>query len=211
MIMDLTKEEMIENQLKRRGIKDPDVLQAMREVDRELFIPQEMRDEAYNDGPLPIGKGQTISQPYIVAYMAQELKLKPDDIVLEIGTGCGYNAAVMSKLVKHVYSIEVIEWLAEYAKENLDAAGIENISTRWGDGYKGWPEEAPFDAIVLTAAPPAIPGPLKQQLKIGGRLLAPVGVNRQSLNLLKRTGQKTFIGKELILVSFVPMTGEAQK
>ncbi len=209
--MDLTKEEMIENQLKRRGIKDPDVLQAMREVDRELFIPQEMRDEAYNDGPLPIGKGQTISQPYIVAYMAQELKLKPDDIVLEIGTGCGYNAAVMSKLVKHVYSIEVIEWLAEYAKENLDAAGIENISTRWGDGYKGWPEEAPFDAIVLTAAPPAIPGPLKQQLKIGGRLLAPVGVNRQSLNLLKRTGQKTFIGKELILVSFVPMTGEAQK
>lgn len=209
--MEDRKEEMIENQLKRRGINDPNVLQAMREVDRELFIPPEMRDKAYFDGPLPIGKGQTISQPYIVAYMAQELKLKPDDIVLEIGTGCGYNAAVMSKLVKHVYSIEVIEWLAEYAKENLAATGIENISTRYGDGYKGWPEEAPFDAIALTAAPPAIPGPLKQQLKIGGRLLAPVGVTRQSLNLLERTGQETFKEKELLLVSFVPMTGEAQK
>lgn len=211
MIMDVTKEEMIENQLIRRGIKDPDVLQAMREIDRELFIPEDMRDKAYYDGPLPIGKGQTISQPYIVAYMAQELKLKPDDIVLEIGTGCGYNAAVMSKLVSHVYSIEVIEWLAEYAKENLETAGIENISTRWGDGYKGWPEEAPFDAIILTAAPPAIPEPLKEQLKIGGRLLAPVGVTRQSLNLLTRTGQDTFIEKELILVSFVPMTGRAQQ
>ncbi|MGM1056777.1 MAG: protein-L-isoaspartate(D-aspartate) O-methyltransferase [Bacteroidota bacterium] len=209
--MDVTKEEMIENQLIRRGIKDPDVLQAMREIDRELFIPEEMRDKAYYDGPLPIGKGQTISQPYIVAYMAQELKLKPDDIVLEIGTGCGYNAAVMSKLVSHVYSIEVIEWLAEYAKENLETAGIENISTRWGDGYKGWPEEAPFDAIILTAAPAAIPEPLKEQLKIGGRLLAPVGVTRQSLNLLTRTGQDTFIEKELILVSFVPMTGRAQQ
>ncbi|MFO8145793.1 MAG: protein-L-isoaspartate(D-aspartate) O-methyltransferase [Gillisia sp.] len=209
--MDVTKEEMIENQLIRRGIKDPDVLQAMREIDRELFIPEEMRDKAYYDGPLPIGKGQTISQPYIVAYMAQELKLKPDDIVLEIGTGCGYNAAVMSKLVSHVYSIEVIEWLAEYAKENLETAGIENISTRWGDGYKGWPEEAPFDAIILTAAPPAIPEPLKEQLKIGGRLLAPVGVTRQSLNLLTRTGKDTFIEKELILVSFVPMTGRAQQ
>lgn len=211
MIMYVTKEQMIENQLKRRGIKDPVVLQAMREVDRELFIPEEVRDEAYYDGPLPIGRGQTISQPYIVAYMAQELKLKPDDIVLEIGTGCGYNAAVISKIVKKVYSIEVIDWLAEYAKENLEAAGIKNVSTRLGDGFKGWPEEAPFNAIALTAAPPAIPSPLKQQLEIGGRLLAPVGVTRQSLNLLTRTGQDTFKEKELILVSFVPMTGRAQQ
>jgi protein-L-isoaspartate(D-aspartate) O-methyltransferase len=209
--MEFTKDEMIENQLKRRGVKDPAVLQAMREVDRELFIPEEMRDKAYYDGPLPIGKGQTISQPFIVAYMAQELKLKPDDIVLEIGTGCGYNAAVMSKLVKYVYSIEVIEWLQEYATENLAAAGIENVSTRHGDGYKGWPENAPYDAIALTAAPPAIPAPLKNQLKIGGRLLAPVGVTRQSLNLIERTGQETFKEKELLLVSFVPMTGKAQK
>ena len=211
MIMDRTKDEMIENQLKRRGIEDPEVLQAMREVDRELFIPEDMRHKAYYDGPLPIGKGQTISQPFIVAYMAQELNLNPDDIVLEIGTGCGYNAAVMSKLVNHVYSIEVIDWLAEYAKENLKAAGIENISTRLRDGYKGWPEKGPFDAIALTAAPPSIPEPLKQQLKNGGRLLAPVGVKRQSLKLLERTGQDTFKEKELLLVSFVPMTGEAQK
>lgn len=209
--MEDRKEEMIENQLKRRGIIDPDVLQAMWDVDRELFIPEEMREKAYFDGPLPIGKGQTISQPYIVAYMAQELKLNKDDVVLEIGTGCGYNAAVLSKLVKHVYSIEVIEWLAEYAKENLAVAGIENITTRWADGYKGWPEQAPFDAIALTAAPPSIPAPLKQQLKTGGRLLAPVGVKRQSLNLLERTGQETFKEKELLLVSFVPMTGEAQR
>lgn len=209
--MEDRKEEMIENQLKRRGITDPDVLQAMWDVDRELFIPEEMREKAYFDGPLPIGKGQTISQPYIVAYMAQELKLNKDDVVLEIGTGCGYNAAVLSKLVKHVYSIEVIEWLAEYAKENLAVAGIENITTRWADGYKGWPEQAPFDAIALTAAPPSIPAPLKQQLKTGGRLLAPVGVKRQSLNLLERTGQETFKEKELLLVSFVPMTGEAQR
>ncbi len=209
--MEDMKERMIEDQLKRRGINDPDVLQAMREVDRELFIPPEVRDKAYFDGPLPIGKGQTISQPYIVAYMAQELKLKPDDAVLEIGTGCGYNAAVMSKLVKHVYTIEVIQWLAEYARENLAAAGIENISTRWGDGYDGWPEEAPFDAIALTAAPPAIPETLKQQLKIGGRLLAPVGVSRQSLTLLERTGRESFKEKQLLLVSFVPMTGEGRK
>ena len=209
--MYVTKEQMIENQLKRRGIKDPFVLQAMREIDRVFFIPEEVRDEAYYDGPLPIGRGQTISQPYIVAYMAQELKLQPDDIVLEIGTGCGYNAAVISKIVKKVYSIEVIDWLAEYAKKNLAAAGITNVTTRLGDGFKGWPEKAPFDAIMLTAAPPAIPAPLKQQLKIGGRLLAPVGINRQSLTLVERTGQNTFKEKELILVSFVPMTGRAQQ
>lgn len=209
--MYVTKEQMIETQLKRRGIKDPVVLQAMREVDREFFIPEEVRDEAYYDGPLPIGRGQTISQPYIVAYMAQELKLQPDDIVLEIGTGCGYNAAVISKIVKKVYSIEVIDWLAEYAKKNLAAAGITNVTTRLGDGFKGWPEKAPFDAIMLTAAPPAIPSPLKQQLKIGGRLLAPVGINRQSLTLVERTGHETFKEKELILVSFVPMTGRAQQ
>lgn len=208
--MDDSKEKMIEDQLKRRGINDSNVLQAMREVDRELFIPPEVREKAYFDGPLPIGKGQTISQPYIVAYMAQELKLKPNYVVLEIGTGCGYNAAVMSKLVKHVYSIEVIEWLAEYARENLAAAGIENISTRWGDGYDGWPEEAPFDSIALTAAPPAIPETLKQQLKIGGRLLAPVGVTRQSLTLYEKTGRENFKEKQLLLVSFVPMTGEGR-
>lgn len=209
--MNVSREEMIENQLIRRGISDPKVLQAMREIDRALFIPKEMKEFAYEDRPLSIGNGQTISQPFIVAYMAQELKLNPEDVILEIGTGCGYNAAIMANIVNHVYSIEVIEWLEEYASENLKKAEIKNVTTRCGDGYKGWPEKAPFDAITLTAAPPYIPQPLKKQLAIGGRLLAPVGRTRQQLKLLEKTGDDTFIENRLLMVSFVPMTGEAQK
>lgn len=208
--MGTTKEEMIERQLKRRGITDPKVLEAMWEVDRSCFVPVDMQDQTYEDRPLPIGRGQTISQPYIVAYMAQELKLNPNAVVMEVGTGCGYNAAVLSRIVKYVYSVEIIEWLAGLARHNLDSAGIENVSTRFGDGYQGWPEKAPFDAIVLTAAPPAIPEPLKQQLKIGGRLLAPVGTNHQKLVLLEKTGESRFNERTLLLVSFVPMTGKAQ-
>lgn len=209
--MKVTREEMIENQLIKKGICDLEVLQAMREIDRALFIPDEMKEFAYEDRPLNIGNGQTISQPFIVAYMAQELKLKPEDVILEIGTGCGYNAAIMANIVKHVYSIEVIEWLEEYACENLEKAGIKNVTTRYGDGFKGWPDKAPIDAISLTAAPPSIPEPLKKQLKTGGRLLAPVGTFRQQLRLLERTGDDTFIENRLLMVSFVPMTGEAQK
>lgn len=209
--MHTTKEEMIERHLKRRGITDPRVLDAMWQVDRSLFVPEEMKPQAYEDKPLPIGKDQTISQPYIVAYMAQELALGPEDVVMEVGTGCGYNAAVLSKIVKHVYSVEIIEWLARLAKENLENAGIKNVSTRYGDGYKGWPEKAPFDATVLTAAPPYIPEPLKRQLKMRGRLLAPVGSTTQKLVLLERTGEDRFDERTLLLVSFVPMTGEAQK
>ncbi len=209
--MKVSREEMIENQLIRRGISDPGVLKAMGEVDRELFIPDKMKKFAYEDRPLNIGKGQTISQPFIVAYMAQELKLNREDIILEIGTGCGYNAAVMANIVKNVYSIEVIEWLAENARENLKKAGIKNVTTRFGDGFNGWPEKAPFEGISLTAAPPSIPLPLKKQLTIGGRLLAPVGRLRQQLKLLERTGDDTFIENRLLMVSFVPMTGEAQE
>lgn len=205
-----TKEEMIQVQLVNRGIRDERVLEAMREIDRSLFVPEEIREHSYEDRPLPIGKGQTISQPYIVAYMAQELDLQPDDIVLEIGTGCGYNAAVLSRLVKHVYSIEVVEWLSELAVENISKTGIENITTKFADGYKGWEEQAPFDAIILTAAPPTIPEPLKQQLTIGGKLLAPVGTLRQQLKLLTRTGENDFEERSLLPVSFVPMTGKAQ-
>ncbi|WP_372917993.1 protein-L-isoaspartate(D-aspartate) O-methyltransferase [Salegentibacter sp.] len=205
-----TKEQMIEEQLKRRGIKDEKVLKAMEEVDRKLFVPEEFQDKAYEDGPLPIGRGQTISQPYIVAYMAQELKLNPNDKVLEIGTGCGYNAAVLSKLAAQVYSIEIVDWLGELAKENLDKTNIKNITTKTGDGYKGWPEEAPFDAIILTAAPASIPEPLKEQLKEGGRLLTPVGTTIQRLILLEKTGENTFKKESLLPVSFVPMTGKAQ-
>lgn len=208
--MYVTKEKMIEDQLKRRGIKDPRVLQAMQEVDRKDFIPGEMKSRAYEDGPLPIGEGQTISQPYIVAYMAQELKLNPEDKVLEIGTGCGYNAAVLSRLAGHVYSIEIVEWLADLARENLEKTGIKNISTRKADGFKGWPEEAPFDAVILTAAPASIPEPLKEQLKEGGRLLTPVGTSVQRLILLEKTGKNLFKEENLLPVSFVPMTGKAQ-
>ncbi len=209
--MSTSREELIEMDLKGKGITDPDVIDAMYEVDRTLFVPEDLQAKAYENRPLPIGKGQTISQPYIVAYMAQKLKLEPDDKVLEVGTGCGYNAAVLSRLVDHVYSVEIIEWLAHLAKENLKKTGFQNISTRLGDGYQGWPEKAPFDAIFLTAAPPQIPEPLKQQLKIGGKLLAPVGTNYQKLILLERTAEDSFQEKSLLPVSFVPMTGEAQR
>ena len=209
--MNTTKEEMIEKQLKRRGVTDPRVIQAMWEVDRSLFVPEDMKQHAYEDRPLPIGREQTISQPYIVGYMAQELALGPEDVVLEVGTGCGYNAAVLSRIVKHVYSIEIIEWLASLARENLHNAGIDNVSASYGDGYKGWPEKAPFDATMLTAAAPEIPEPLKRQLKIKGRLLAPVGRANQKLVLLERTGENSFEERTLLLVSFVPMTGEAQR
>ena len=209
--MGTKKEEMMERQLIARGISDPKVLDAMWEVDRADFVPADMQQHAYEDRPLPIGRDQTISQPYIVAYMAQELKLGPDDIVMEVGTGCGYNAAVLSRIVKHVYSLEIIEWLASLAENNLRRAGIDNVTSRYGDGYQGWPEKAPFDATVLTAAPPAIPEPLKQQLKVGGRLLAPVGTKQQKLVLLEKTGKDFFNEKTLLLVSFVPMTGEAQR
>ena len=205
------KKEMIENQLKSQGITDDAVLDAIREVDRALFVPEDMKPHAYEDRPLPIGKDQTISQPYIVAYMAQELGLGQEDVVLEVGTGCGYNAAVLSKIASRVYSVEIIEWLAELAKENLQKTKINNIHTKAGDGFAGWPEMAPFDAIILTAAPPQIPEPLKKQLKIGGRLLAPIGRLSQKLIMVTRTGEDNYNQKELLPVKFVPMTGKAQK
>ena len=206
-----TKQEMIERQLKGRGISDPDVLTAMEEVDRRLFVPEDMQHKAWEDRPLPIGKNQTISQPYIVAYMAEQLQLQKDEKVLEVGTGCGYNAAVISRLVDHVYSIEIIEWLSILAKENLAKTGYDNITTKHGDGYSGWKEFSPFDAIFLTAAPLSIPKPLKDQLKVGGRLLAPVGRMNQKLVMLYKTGEDEFDEKTLLPVRFVPMTGRADK
>lgn len=203
-----TKEKMIEVHLKGRDIDDFRVLNAMEAVDRTLFVPEELEERAYEDGPLPIGKEQTISQPYIVAYMAQALQLWTDDKVLEIGTGCGYSAAVLSHLADKVYSVEIIQWLAHLAKENLNKTDIDNIETRFGNGYHGWPEEAPFDAIQLTAAPPRIPETLKRQLKIGGRLLAPVGESSQVLMLVHRRGENTFDEESLMKVNFVQMTKE---
>ncbi len=206
----ITKEEMIRHHLQGRDIRDPEVIRAMEEVDRKAFVPEELKPYAYEDGPLPIGRGQTISQPYIVAYMAQHLDLKKEDVILEIGSGCGYNAAVLSRLVTKVYSIEIIKWLAELARTNLEKAGIKNVCTRYGDGHKGWPEKAPFDKIILTASTPNIPESLKEQLKISGRLMAPVSNSYQNLVIMEKKEQDEFCMKELIPVRFVPMTQETE-
>ena len=202
---------MVERHLRARGIHDEDVLDAMLEVDRAAFVPEDLRDRAYEDRPLPIGKGQTISQPYIVAYMIENLGVRAGDRVLEIGSGCGYNAAVLSRIAGHVFSIEIVDWLTDIARSNLNAAGIRNVTVRHGDGFCGWPEEAPFDAVILTAAPAEIPAPLKEQLRIGGRLLAPVGSESQQLILLEKTGEGEFERRELLPVRFVPMTGKADE
>ncbi len=206
----ITQSEMIEYQLKSRGISHPAVLQAIRDVDRTLFVPSNLRHRAYEDGPLPIGKSQTISQPFIVAFMAQVLDLNCDENVLEIGSGCGYNAAVLSRLSANVYSIEIIEQLHEMARKNLTLAGVTNVYTTLGDGIDGWPDAAPFDAIVLTAAPRSIPESLKFQLRKGGRLLAPKGEKSQHLVLTERISETDFIETILMTVRFVPMTGKAK-
>ncbi len=206
-----TKEKMIEQHLMGRDITDERVLSAMQKVERKVFVPNGLKYRAYEDSPLPIGHGQTISQPYIVAYMAQILEPQPHEKVLEVGSGCGYNAAVLANLSAHVYSVEVIEWLADLAKMNLRDAGIENVSVKYGDGYHGWQENAPFDKIMLTAATPQIPEMLKEQLKIGGKILAPVSNSYQKLILLEKMGTNEFKEHNLIYVRFVPMTGESQR
>jgi len=206
-----TKKNMIEDQLKGRDISDERVLDAMQNIDRELFIPDEYKAEAYRDGPLPIGRGQTISQPYIVAYMAQVLKPGPEDKVLEVGSGCGYNAAVLSQLCHEVYSVEIVEWLAGFARENLKSAGIENVKVRYGDGYEGWEEKGPFDRIMLTATAPHIPEALKNQLKVGGKILGPVSNAFEKLMILEKVGEDEFKKHNLIPVRFVPMTGKARE
>lgn len=205
------KELMIEEQLMGRDIHDKKVLDAMRAVDRELFVPDQVKAMAYDDTALPIGREQTISQPYIVAYMAQVMELQADYEILEVGSGCGYNAAVLSRLVSHVYSLEIVEWLAEQARENLEKAGIPNVTIRFGDGFQGWPEKAPFDRIMLTAATHYIPDPLKEQLKTGGKILAPVTDSYQKLVLIEKKSETEFEEHNLIPVRFVPMTGGTEK
>jgi len=169
-----------------------------------------MRYFAYDDSPLPIGNGQTISQPYIVAYMTDLAEPKATDKALEIGTGCGYQAAVLSQVVNHLYSIEIVEPLAEQAKQTLERLGYPNISLRCGDGYEGWPEEAPFDIILLTAAPPKVPQTLFDQLKVGGRLVAPVGTWDQTIVRWTKLSDTEYKQEDFIPVRFVPMTGKAQ-
>jgi protein-L-isoaspartate(D-aspartate) O-methyltransferase len=202
---------MVSSQIEARGVRDARVLQAMREVPRDRFVPEAQRASAYEDRPLPIGHGQTISQPYIVARMSELARVKPGDVVLEVGTGSGYQAAVLAQMGAKVFSIEIIEPLADRAKTILSELGYaERVRVRHGDGYSGWPEHAPFDAILVTAAPPKIPEPLKQQLQVGGRLVIPVGKHFQSLLTVTRT-KEGFREESVIPVRFVPMTGKAQE
>ncbi|MFA4888550.1 MAG: protein-L-isoaspartate(D-aspartate) O-methyltransferase [Candidatus Omnitrophota bacterium] len=201
---DRQRDEMITKQIQQRGIKDTSVLAAMRKVKRHLFVPSRYKPLAYTDGPLPIGMGQTISQPYIVALMTELLHLKGNEKVLEIGTGSGYQAAILAELAKEVYSIEILEPLARQAEKLLTELGHRNIYVKAGDGFLGWPEQAPFDAIIVTCAPEEIPGPLIDQLSEGGRLVIPVGVDAQNLKLVRKIEGK-LITMDIIPVRFVPM------
>ncbi len=198
--------KMVETQIEARGVRDPRVVSAMKNVPRELFVPDDQRERAFFDGPLCIGHGQTISQPYIVAYMTEKLGVRPGDRVLEIGTGCGYQTAVLAELAGHVYTVEIVRPLAEKARRRLEQAGYDNISFLASDGTLGWKEESPFDAIMVTAAPPRIPGGLIQQLEDGGRMIVPVGELSQILYKITRRGDD-FEKKSLLGVRFVPMTG----
>ena len=198
------RRQMIKWQIKGRGVTDERVLRAMMKVQRHLFVPRKFREEAYRDTPLPIGYGQTISQPYIVAYMTEAARLEPNDRVLEIGTGSGYQAAVLSEIVREVYTVEILKPLAESAAKRLKQLGYKNVNAKRGDGYKGWPEHAPFDAIIVTAAPPEIPEELIKQLKTGGKMVVPVGSFFQEIYLITRT-KSGFEKKALMPVRFVPM------
>jgi protein-L-isoaspartate(D-aspartate) O-methyltransferase len=204
------RQEMVASQIAARGVKDERTLAAMRAVERHLFVPPESRAQAYEDHPLPIGHGQTISQPYIVAFMTEAAALRGGETVLEVGTGSGYQSAVLSEIAARVYSIEIVAPLAEASAALLKRLGRANVSVRAGDGYLGWPEAAPFDAILVTAAAPRIPEPLKQQLKEGGRLVVPVGDDWQELLVVTRRGER-YDEKRLIPVRFVPMTGKVRQ
>ncbi|MBN2516299.1 MAG: protein-L-isoaspartate(D-aspartate) O-methyltransferase [Deltaproteobacteria bacterium] len=204
------RKSMVDQQIKRRGVNDRDVLDAMLSVPRHLFVPEKSMYRAYNDSPLPIGYGQTISQPYIVAYMTEILNLDKDSVVLEVGTGSGYQAAILSVLVKKVYTIEIIPELAASASERLQRLEYNNIEVKNGDGYYGWPERAPFDAIIVTAAAGHVPPPLIEQLKNGGRMIIPVGgaFMTQSLVLVIKDETGNITTQNIMPVIFVPLTGD---
>ncbi len=209
--LDRLRQRMVEEQIRARGIGDERVLSAMAQVPRHLFVPDGERRQAYEDHPLPIGSGQTISQPYIVALMTSLLGLTPQSRVLEIGTGSGYQAAVLSRLAAEVYSVEIVPDLAARALGTLARLGYDNIHVRIADGYRGWSEAAPFDAIVLTAAPAAVPQPLLDQLKPGGRMVLPVGGIDQDLVLMTKGADGSLKRQTVLPVRFVPMTGEARQ
>jgi len=204
------RETMVSTQLEARDITDATVLAAMRKVPRHWFVPADLRFQAYDDGPLPIGEGQTISQPYIVAFMTEQLRLRGGEKVLEIGTGSGYQAAILGEICAEVYTIEIVDTLAKRSAALLQQMGYKNIHVRSGDGYRGWTEQAPFDAIMVTAAPDHVPQPLVDQLKIGGRMILPVGDFFQELRVIVKTEKGTY-DRDVLPVRFVPMTGEARK
>jgi protein-L-isoaspartate(D-aspartate) O-methyltransferase len=200
------RDRMVAEQIAARDVRDPRVLAAMRKVPRHEFVPERWRAHAYDDRPLPIGEDQTISQPYIVALMSELADVQPKDRVLEVGTGSGYQAAVLAELGADVYTIEIVEPLARRAAAAFERLGLRAVHTRHGDGYRGWPEAAPFDAIVVTAAPPEVPRALLAQLKPGGRLVIPVGGAEQELQVHERTADG-FRVRTVTPVRFVPMTG----
>ena len=198
---------MVETQAAARGVRDPGVLTAIRAVPRHEFVNPEFLDQAYADRPLPIGFGVTISQPYIVAYMTEALELLPSDRALEVGLGSGYQAAILAHLAGHVYSVEIVPELARRTLRLLNEIGITNVDVRLGDGRQGWPEEAPFDAIIATAAPDEVPRPLLDQLAPGGRMVIPLGGDVQELKRIRRSRDgQTFETESLMGVRFVPMT-----
>jgi protein-L-isoaspartate(D-aspartate) O-methyltransferase len=201
---------MVDTQLASRGISDPRVLAALRSVPRHRFVPPDLAARAYDDTALPIGFDQTISQPFVVAYMTQTLEVGSHQRVLEIGTGSGYQAAVLAQLAKEVYTIEIIPALAEQARRLLSGLGYGNIHVRAGDGYDGWPEHAPFDRIIVTAAPDHVPQPLVDQLAVGGRMILPVGTTRQRITILKKTTTGV-VSESSIDVRFVPLTRGARE
>ena len=208
---DERRARMVETQIVARGVRDARVLAAMRQVPRHLFVEAKDRAQAYEDHPLPIAGNQTISQPYIVALMTELADLTPNEKVLEIGTGSGYQSAVLSRLAGEVYSVEIVPELARASDERLRQLGYKNVTVREGDGYRGWPEHAPFDAILVTAAPDRIPQPLLDQLAPGGRMVIPVGSFFQELKVLSKDKNGKITEKDILPVRFVPMTGEIEK
>ena len=204
------RERMVAEQVAARGVKDPLTLAALRKVPRHLFVPEASRAQAYDDHPLPIGHDQTISQPYIVGFMTEALHLTGGETVLEVGTGCGYQAAVLASIAARVFTVEIVPPLAEESARRLRALGYVNVEVRAGDGYVGWAEAAPFDAIIVTAAAPRVPEMLKAQLKDGGRLIVPVGDEAQELVVVVRRGER-YDERRVLPVRFVPMTGRVRE
>ncbi len=205
------REKMVSTQIEARGVRDQRVLQAMRDVKRHIFVPDDMKTRAYTDNPLPVGYGQTISQPYIVAFMTEALETKEEHNILEIGTGCGYQSAVIASIVKGVYTVEIVEELYKKSSELLQKSGYLNVKCKYGDGYEGWPEFAPFDGIIITAAPPRLPVNLFEQLKVGGKMIVPVGSGwHQELKSITKKPEGLYT-EFLLDVRFVPMIGEIER